>query len=183
MKANGPTRSVVRVTHASPVRRWTRRGGFTLIEVAVSIAVVMALVMAGLGARYLTVKQAVRADAYNTAGRLAMLLMEGWRSTEPTLYNPTTTPGALQGLSPTVTITGGAANCPAPPDSSFTTLDTYLVTADNKNFYVTLSYKVPDPTPGAEHPAMLSVVVSFLDGYVTGNAAASHNRVSMTTYR
>ena len=138
--------------------------------------------MAGLAARYLTVRQAVRADAYNTAGRLALLLLEGWRSTEPPLYDPTASVSALSSLSPTVTIVANAPGCPAAP-TGFTTLNTYRVIADNKNFYVRLSYKTEDLTSGAEHPAMLSVVVAFLDGYLVGDASASTNKVSLTTYR
>ncbi len=160
-----------------------KQRGFTLIEVVVSIAIVMALVMAGLAARYLTVKQAVRADAYNTAGRLALLLLEGWRSTEPDLYDPTSSVSALSSLSPTVTIVANAPGCPAAP-GGFTTLNTYRVIADNKNFYVRLSYKPADTSvAGSEHPAMLSVIVTFLDSYLIGDASASTNRVSLTTYR
>jgi prepilin-type N-terminal cleavage/methylation domain-containing protein len=176
MNANGPRKSV-------DGSRRARRRGFTLIEVVVSIAVVMALVMAGLAARYLTVKQAVRADAYNTAGRLAQLLLEGWRSTEPELYDPTGSVSALSNLSPTVTIVANAPGCPAAP-TGFTTLNTYRVIADRKNFYVRLAYKPEDTSvPGSEHPAMLHVVVAFLDGYLVGDASASTNRVSLTTYR
>jgi prepilin-type N-terminal cleavage/methylation domain-containing protein len=169
------------LTSFSESRR-TRRRAFTLIEVMISLAVVLVLVTAGLAARYLTVKQAVRADAYNTAGRLALLLLEGWRSTEPTLYDPTGSVSGLSSLSPAVTITAGASGCPAAP-SGFTLLNTYRVTADSKNFYVTLSYQSEVLTSGAEHPAMLSVIVAFLDGYTVGNASTSTNRVNLTTYR
>ncbi len=176
MNANEPIKS-------DSGSRQSHRRGFTLIEVAISIAVVMALVLAGLGARYLTVKQAVRADAYNVAGRLAILLLEGWRSNGLTSYDPANSSlSALSGLSPTVTISKGVPGSPAAP-TGFTTLDTYRVTADNKNFYIRLAYKAEDLTPGAEHPPMMHVVVAFLDGYRAGDAKDSMNRVSMTTYR
>jgi prepilin-type N-terminal cleavage/methylation domain-containing protein len=168
------------LTSFNELRR-ARRRAFTLIEVMISLALVLVLVMAGLAARYMTVKQAVRADAYNTAGRLALLLLEGWRSTKPDLYEPTSSISGLSSLSPAVTITAVTSGCPAPP-SGFTLRNMYRVTADSKNFYVTLSYQ-EDVTSGAEHPAMLSVIVAFLDGYTAGNASASNNRVNLTTYR
>jgi hypothetical protein len=159
----------------------------TLIEVMVSIALVMVIVMGAMTARYLTVQQAVRADAYNTAGRVALLLLEGWRSTEPNMYDPasTTTTAPLKSLSSYVTITGGATGCPQAP-SGFITLNNtgYLVVADRMNFYVTLAYTNPDLTVvGAEHPPKLHVAVAFLNHYGTGDASTSSNRVSLTTYR
>jgi Tfp pilus assembly protein PilV len=153
----------------------------TLIEVVVSILLVTVIVTAAMAARYLTVKQAVRADAYNTAGRLALLLLEGWRSTQPALYDPTVAGSPLSSLG-TVTITGGAAGCPAAP-SGFTTLNTYRVVADRMNFYVRLAYTNPDLTENAWHPARLHVGVAFLNNYGIGDASASPNRVSLTTYR
>ena len=127
---------------------------FNLYPHMTALGNVVGSVMAGLAARYLTVRQAVRADAYNTAGRLALLLLEGWRSTEPTLYDPTSSVSALSSLSPAVTIVANVPGCPAAP-TGFTTLNTYRVIADNKNFYVRLSYKPEDLTSGAEHPATL----------------------------
>ena len=166
--------------------RRARSQGLTLIEVVVSILLVTIIVMAAMAARYLTVKQAVRADAYNTAGRLALLLLEGWRSTQPALYDPTVAGSPLSSLSPTVTIARCAKGlCPDVPSIEFNSLnDTgYLVVADRMNFYVTLAYTIPDLTENAWHPARLHVGVAFLNNYGIGDASASPNRVSLTTYR
>jgi len=150
-----------------------------LIEVMLSILVVTTIILAALASRYLSVRQARRGDAYNMAGNLGLLLVEGWRSTEPTLYNPT---ALLGSFNPHMTVTSGATGCPAAP-GGFTTLNTYRVVLDNMNFYVRLAYANPDLTVGAEHPAQLHAGVTFRNHYEAGDASTSSNYVGLTTYR
>lgn len=147
------------------------RHGFTLVEVMVSILLITIVVLAALGARYLAVKQARRADAYNTAGRLGLLLLEGWRSTGiHSAYDPVTR------FSGQMTITGGATGPTAP--TGFTTLDTYHVVQDNVNYYATLAYI--DETVDA--PAVLHVTVGFRHQYQAGTISETDNYVRLTTY-
>lgn len=142
----------------------------TLIEVMVSILLITIVVVAALGARYLAVKQARRADAYNTAGRLGLLLLEGWRSTgEPRDYDPEAR------FSGQMTITGGATGPTAP--TGFTALDTYHVVQDNVNYYATLAYDEP-----ADAPAVLHVTVGFRHQYQAGTISETDNFVRLTTY-
>lgn len=151
--------------------RRTRWRGLTLVEVMISILLIAIVIVAALGARYLAVKQARRADAYNTAGRLGLLLLEGWRSTGVhSAYDPAAR------FSGQMTITGGAGGPAAP--TGFTTLDTYHVVQDNVNYYATLAYI--DETTTA--PAVLHVTVGFRHQYQAGTIAETDNFVRLTTY-
>ncbi len=147
----------------------------TLIEVMVSILLITIVVVAALGARYVGVKQARRADAYNTAGRIALLLLEGWRSTGiHSAYDPVTR------FSGQMTITDGASGPAAPTDLAFTTLNntSYHIVQDNVNYYATLAYV--DET--ADDPAILHVTVGFRHQFEAGALAETDNFVRLTTY-
>ena len=152
-----------------------RRGnshGFTLVEVMVSILVITIIVVAAMGARYLAVRQARRADAQNTAGRIALLLLEGWRSTGiHSDYDPEAR------FSGQMTITAGAGG-PATP-TGFTTLGntSYHIVQDNVNYYATLAYDEP-----ADAPAVLHVTVAFRHQYQAGAISETDNLVQLTTY-
>ena len=154
-----------------------RRGnshGFTLVEVMVSILVITIVVVAAMGARYLAVKQARRADAYNAASRLGLLLLEGWRSTGiHSDYDPEAK------FSGQMTITDGASGPAAPTDGDFTTLGntSYHIVQDNVNYYATLAYDEP-----ADAPAVLHVTVGFRHQYQAGTISETDNLVRLTTY-
>ena len=140
------------------------------MEVSVSIAVVTAVVLAALGTRYLAVRQAVRGDAYNTAGRIGLLLLEGWRSSStPSTYNP------VVKFAGQLTLTAAAG--PVAP-SGFTALGSYRVVLDGRNYYVTLAYKNATTTA----PATLHVTVGFRQNYQAGSLSAGDNYVRLTTY-
>ena len=146
----------------------------TLIEVMVSILLITIVVVAALGARYIGVKQARRADAYNTAGRLGLLLLEGWRSTGMhSAYDPVTR------FSGQMTITDGASGPGAPTDLAFTLNNTsYHIVQDNVNYYATLAYN--DETTMA--PAVLHVTVAFRHTYGEGTISETDNLVQLRTY-
>ncbi len=151
-------------------RRMIRARGVTLAEVSVSIAVAAAVVLAALGTRYLSVKQAVRGDAYNTAGRIGLLLLEGWRSsTAPNTYNPATK------FAGQLTLTA-ASGPPAP--GGLTALPSYRAVLDGRNYYVTLAYKNATTTA----PAVLHVTVGFRRDYQAGSLTTADNYVRLTTY-
>jgi type II secretory pathway pseudopilin PulG len=160
---------------ANGVGRMASRGGFTLVEVAVSILLAVIVVTAAMLARYNSVRQARRADAYNGAGRLALLLLEGWRSyAAPTDYNPVANFGSSSAVHMTISTSGTG---PSAPDFD-QVLGRYLVVLDHANYYVTLAYT--EKTTG--HPAKLHAAVAFRSQYDTGSVSDSANIVRLTTY-
>ena len=139
----------------------------------VSIVVIATVVLAAMGTRYLSVRQAQRGDAYNTAGRLGLLLLEGWRSMGiHSAYDPATR------FSGQMAITDGASGPAAP--TGFTTLNntSYHIVQDNMNFYATLAYIEET----ADDPAMLHVTIGFRDHYETGTLSETDTFVRLTTY-
>jgi prepilin-type N-terminal cleavage/methylation domain-containing protein len=145
--------------------------GFTLAEVTISIAVVTSIILASLGARYLTVQQAKRADAHNGAGKLALLLLEGWRGS-----------ATLSGYEPVSRFTGQmtistSATGPATP-TGFTTLGSYRVVLDNMNFYATLAYVNATTTA----PAKMHVCVGYRSHFEAASVSSGANYVYLTTF-
>jgi len=163
--------------------RNTRRSGargLTLIEVMVSIAVVTAVILAAIGTRYLVVKQAVRADAYNTAGKLGQMLLEGWRGAgDPATYNPKTRFAGQMTIDDSIPISM------APPVPSglvpLSSTCRYHVELDRVHYYVTLAYKNEDVIQ--QQPAVLHATVGFQHNYQAASVATSGNYVRLTTYK
>jgi type II secretory pathway pseudopilin PulG len=153
------------------ISRRVRRRGLTLIEVIVSILLVMVVILAAIGTRYLATQQARRGDAYSTAGKLGLMLLEAWRSsTAPSTYNPITT------FAGQMTVSTSGTGPPAPTD--FTTLGSYHVVLDNVHYYPTLAY-IGATT---EQPAVLHVSVAFRQNYQAGTISTGDNCVRLTTY-
>jgi len=151
--------------------RRTRTRGFTLTEVMVSILLVTTIILAAIGTRYLAVKQARRGDAYGTAGKLGLMLLEAWRSSAtPATYDPITT------FAGQMTVSTSGTGPPAP--TGFTTLGRYRIVLDNVNYYPTLAYVNATTT----QPAVLHVSVAFKHSYQAGTIATGDNTVRLTTY-
>jgi len=165
--------------------RNTRRGqarGLTLIEVMVSIAVVTVIIVAAIGTRYLVVKQAVRADAYNTAGRIGLLLLEGWRSTDLAIYKPLVRlSGQLSIGKSTVgpDVTAAGFNLYTSPDGCAH----YEIVQGPRHYYATLGYKNAVGAVGTERPYTIHVAVGFLNSYNTWDASKAINYIRLTSYR
>jgi prepilin-type N-terminal cleavage/methylation domain-containing protein len=158
-----------------------RPRGLTLIEVTVSIAVVTIVILAAIGTRYLAVKQAVRADAYNTAGRIGLLLLEGWRSTDLDIYEPLVRLGGQISISQSTTgpdVTAAGFNLYTSPDG----YAHYDIVQGPRHYYATLGYTDVDPTVGAERPPVLHVTVAFRHDYGAWDASSA-NYVQLTTYK
>jgi type II secretory pathway pseudopilin PulG len=152
-------------------RRRIGSGGFTLIEATITMAVVTAIVTASLGARYYAVQQARRGDAYNGAGRVGLLLLEGWRSTTtPAGYDP------VAQFTSKITISTSATG-PATP-SGFTKLGSYHVLLDNVHYYATLAYINATATA----PTKLHVCVGWKPHFEAGDMSSSGQYVRLTTY-
>ena len=157
--------------------RRTRSRGFTLIEVATSILLVTTIVLAAMCVRYLVVKQARRGDAYNTAGKLGQMLLEGWRSAGlPSSYNPITR------FAGQMTINPSTSTLAPPVPTGFTPLPSrYHVELDHVHYYVTLAYINEDLIN--QQPPVLHAVVGFRENYAAQSVATGANYVYLTTYK
>lgn len=147
--------------------------GLTLIEVMVAMVVIIVAVMGAMGFRYYSALDARKADVQVTAGRLGLILLEGWKSAGGRKnYDP------IAVLSSELVIADGATG-PAVP-AGFTALPngSYAVAVNRVNYYATLSYK----TKTLLEPRVLNVCVSWLRNYGTGVVSSTNRSVKMTTY-
>jgi len=156
--------------------------GLTLIEVMISIAVVTVIILASLMVRYYAVRHAVRADAYNTAARIGQLFLEGWRSTELTIYEPY---ARLHDQLPTIASATAGPGLPegftmyiSPPS-----VYNYMITMDGIQFYVTMGYMNPVTTENAERPPVLHVAVGFMERYGAWDDSGAQAVVRLTTIK
>jgi hypothetical protein len=159
----------------------------TLIEVMVSAALAMVIIVGALMVRYYAVKQAVRADAYETAGRIGQLFLEGWRSTSLDAYEPYSvlgsqiqmTPSDDGGDGPDVTVDGFTPY--TRPPNNFVCYD---VVEDGRHYHVALGYAqkgATDPSGYAEY--FIHASVGFLDNYGAWDEAGHPNYVKLTSYK
>jgi len=154
----------------------------TLIEVMVSILLVTTIIFGALMVRYHAVRQAVRADAYETAGRIGQLLLEGWRSTELEVYDPNE-------RFPDQLLFEEAAAGPDVSADGFTEYTTptgityYEITFGNRHYYATLGYRSAVLTEGAERPPVIHVTVAFQNNYATWDGTTNLNYVKLTSHK
>jgi hypothetical protein len=107
--------------------------------------------MGAMGFRYYSASDAKKADLYNNAARFSSLFLESWKGI-----------GGLDRFDPIETfgdefeITESETGPPVP--SGFDGLARYRIDFDNRNYYVTLSYKEATAT----EPRTLNVDTSWL---------------------
>ena len=59
-----------------------QKSGFTLIEIAISVLIIMVLATGAMGYQYYSVRDVRLSEVQTTAARVAMLLLEGWKGDE-----------------------------------------------------------------------------------------------------
>ena len=162
--------------------QYRRQAGMTLMEVMISIVLVTVIILGALMVRYHAVKQAVRADAYETAARIGQLLLEGWRSTELLVYDPNDRfpdqlmfQEALDG--PDVTADGFTLY------TGPSAISHYEVIFNARHYYATLGYIPAVTTAGSEKPPVIHVAVGFLNNYGVWDGAANINYVKLTSHK
>jgi type II secretory pathway pseudopilin PulG len=152
----------------------------TLIEVMVSIALATIIILGALMVRYYAVRQAVRADAYETAGRIGQLFLEGWRSTELQYYEPY---DRLAGQLP-ITVAGAGYDVTDAVDFLYTSplgSSHYDIFTDNIHYNATLGYMNAITTAGAERPQVIHVTVAFRNDYQAGDVSTGAIYLRLTT--
>ncbi len=120
------------------VRRHNRHG-LTLIEVLVSLLIVVIAVIGAMMYRYYATSSARLADVHAGAGRVSLLILQGWKGAAGrTDYNPATAIGSEVQGSPDIAI--GALSGGQYPVQLTGGTDTY--------YFVSLSYNDVDGGPG-----------------------------------
>lgn len=111
-----------------------KKDGVTIIEVAVAIVIMLVGFIGATSYRYYAALDEQKAMAWRNAARIGLLFSESWKSLKGyRLYEPE------EHLEPQLGIDavpdGGAA------PEGYTHNGTYLVKADNRDFYITLSWR------------------------------------------
>ena len=159
--------------------------GISLVEVAMSIAIIDILIVGTISYRYHSALLARRTDAKITASRVALLILEDWSGKAgPYNYDPVSQFDS--GFAPSGDFSNEwqifpNANGPSKP-SGFIDLDTksypdYRIIINRVNYYVKLSYK-----DEVDKPRILNVTVGWRTDYENGALDSSSQTVSLTGY-
>ena len=146
-------------------------GGITILEVMISAAIVLLVVLGTAGVRYHTVINARKAEMQLRAARLGSTLCESWRGVDgSTAFNPVTATAPVAKLT---TVTQGPA-----ADAAYTVLGHYYHLDDDVNYYLTLAWQ--DVSSGLR---LLNVQIAW-DQRDEGKATFSdvNKTLSLTTY-
>lgn len=112
-------------------RRWS---GLTILEVMISAAIVLLVVLGTAGVRYHTVINARKAEMQLRAARLGSTLCESWRGVDGSKgFNPVVATAPVAKLT---SVSQGPAT-----DAAYTVLGHYYHKDDNVNYYLTLAWQ------------------------------------------
>jgi prepilin-type N-terminal cleavage/methylation domain-containing protein len=108
--------------------------GFGLIEVMATVLILLIAVTGSLAYQYHTALNARQADLYATASRISNAMLETWKG----LGSDTTFDPASVFSSDMNIVNNGSTQ---PPASLADALGSYLISVNNTNYYLTLSYQ------------------------------------------
>ncbi|MEE8320943.1 MAG: hypothetical protein V3R68_03770 [Gammaproteobacteria bacterium] len=149
-----------------------RNRGVGLVEIVVTLTILLTVVVGTMGYQYYTALNARQADLSITAGRLALVLLETWKGRQSeTDFDP------VADLGSDLAVTASASGQPAPNLTDL--LGSYTVTANNANYFATLSYQ-----DIADSPRLLNIVVAWGQrDYGQGTFSDTDTSISWTTYQ
>ena len=161
--------------------------GLTLIEIMVTIVIIAIGVIGAMAFRYYCALDARKADIHITAGRVGLLLLEGWKGTggyvtgdpDAVAFNPVGHFGPSFGPSMDISDSNPAGWPPGLIDLTGI-LGSYRIFANRVNYYVTLSYQ--DVEAPADEPRILNVSVAWSRDNSPGGLDSSYKTVNLTTY-
>ncbi len=152
-------------------RKKSRRDGFTLVEVMVSVAIIVIVALGTLSFQYQSVKHSRASEAQTTATRLGQLLLEDWKST----FGDSGYDATSLGL-----------GFVAPP---FPETGDYKITLDNQTFYIQLAQQLAPVSSGSNPDTVagitlqqLSVTVRWRKDYSNGAVSGSDPTLTFTTF-
>ena len=152
------------------VKKTTSQKAFSIIEIMIAIAVFLIAFLGTSAYRYGAAMDARKADLQTKATRTALLFSEAWNGKDgAALFKPVTAFSSDIDIEVSV-----GPDVPV----GFTWLGSYKVNFERTDYYVTLSWKKPDP--GLK---VLSVIVNWdATGQNTGSLADAQKSYRLTTY-
>ena len=131
--------------------RKQRVNGLTLIEIVISLAIVAIALIGAMMYRYYSASSARLADVHAGAGRVGLLILEGWKGAAGRLdYNPSTDIGAYILANDDISI------------SEVSGTDEYLVEltgGTDTSYYVTLDYDDDVDGDGTIDPGIRKLLI------------------------
>ena len=162
------------------MKRVLRNKGLTLIEVMVTVLILMIAIIGAMAYRYYSSLDTRKADQQITAGRIGLLLLEGWRgaggraATDPdNNYNPAN----LSDAGAQLQISAGSAG-PIKP-TGFTQFGAYLAVCEGAKYYATMSWEDDPANPTVLR--ILNVEVAWIRDYPSGSYSSTDRTVKLTT--
>jgi prepilin-type N-terminal cleavage/methylation domain-containing protein len=117
------------------LKRLKSVGGFTLVEVMVTVVILLVAVIGTSGYRYYAALDAKKADRQVTAARTALLLCESWRAaSDPNLFDPEEKFESQLTISP-------SSNYGPDVAEGFTELGNYEIIINGISYNTTLSWR------------------------------------------
>ena len=153
--------------------RKQRNKGLTLVEVMVAAAAVLIIVVGAMNFQFYCALDARKADVRATAGRLGLLLLEGWNTQGGIeTYNPIADFGQ-----PPLDNFAGDVSAPEIPGLD-NVLNCYRIKLDGAYYFVKLSYE-----DIADEPRMLNASVAWSRNFGSDTLDFHSRRlVSLTKY-
>ncbi len=154
--------------------------GLTLIEVMVTILILMIAIVGAMAYRYYSTLDTRKADQQITAGRIGLLLLEGWRGAggraQTDLFN-NFNPSDLSNLAAQLQISSGSSG-PA-VSSGFQSFGNFLAVCEGAKYYATMSYSDTEAiTSGLR---ILNVEVAWIYDYPVGNYKVTDPTIRLTS--
>ena len=144
----------------------SQRGGFSLVEVMVSVLIIIIVALGTLSFQYHGIKHSRSSEAQIAATRLGQLLLEDWKSAGgDTAYDPNALGLGFTLVSPL----------------------NYKITLDYQTFYIQLAQQLapvgsnPDNVAGVTLQ-QLGVTVSWRKDFGTGPVTSSDYTLTFTTF-
>ena len=152
------------------------KSGFTLVEIAISILIIMVLVTGAMGYQYRSTCDVKFSEIQATAARLSMFLLERWKGAEGAVdFDP------VSALSSEITIDTSATGPSLPEDgggTSLTLLDYYEIEIEGVYYYMTLSWS----DASSLEPKVLNATTAWIRDYSQGTLQGDEAFVRYSTF-
>ncbi|MHC4638543.1 MAG: type IV pilus modification PilV family protein [Planctomycetota bacterium] len=155
-------------------KSYRKSKGMTFVETMAAMVILLITLLGAMGYRYFSTSEARGSDVHNTAARLGLMLIEGWKGYSGDMdYAPETVYSSVKGIS----ISTHAFGPPAP--TGFKKFGNYHILSNDAHYYATLSYKDATLT----EPQLLNVEVSWITDYKAwGSERTDYEAIKMSTY-
>ena len=152
------------------------KSGFTLIEIAISVLIIMVLATGAMGYQYYSVRDVRLSEIQTTAARISMLLLEGWKGDGGVSdFDPVSV------FSSEITIDTSATGPTIPEDGdgmSMTLLDYYEIEVEEVYYYMTLSWSAAS----SQEPRVLNATIAWRPDYTQGTLQGDEAFVQYSTF-